>query len=133
MNPLKNIGVEIIELNKWDQYLRGMWDYHFATGLSASEKMIIYMDQFLWHLFSYKKIECLKKIEAKTASNNLNKQTCYIFYQNQSRTFILENPMHVKAEHFEQENDIYIVDKEFNWTYVQTHEEQCGPYFYIKQ
>ena len=27
------------------------------------------------------------------------------------------------------EEDIYVVDKEFTWTYVNTHERSCGPYF----
>ena len=25
--------------------------------------------------------------------------------------------------------DWYVVDRNFTWTYVQTHEEDCGPYF----
>ena len=25
--------------------------------------------------------------------------------------------------------DWYLVDKDFTWTYVQTHEADCGPYF----
>ena len=25
--------------------------------------------------------------------------------------------------------DWYLVDKDFTWTYVHTHEEDCGPYF----
>ncbi|MDO0824125.1 DUF4275 family protein [Desulfosporosinus nitroreducens] len=29
------------------------------------------------------------------------------------------------------EDDIYLVDLDFHWTYVVTHEkEQCGPYFF---
>ena len=35
----------------------------------------------------------------------------------------------MKAEDFSC-GDIYIVDKEFTWTYVYTHEGfWCGPYF----
>ena len=26
-------------------------------------------------------------------------------------------------------SDWYLVDKDFSWTYVHTHEEMCGPYF----
>ena len=25
--------------------------------------------------------------------------------------------------------DWYVVDKDFTWTYAQTHEDECGPYF----
>lgn len=29
-----------------------------------------------------------------------------------------------------EQQDIYIFDKAFTWTYVHTHESMCGPYFY---
>ena len=28
-----------------------------------------------------------------------------------------------------QGSDWYVVDKDFTWTYAQTHEDECGPYF----
>jgi hypothetical protein len=32
--------------------------------------------------------------------------------------------------YLKEEYDIYVVDREFNWTFVKTHEtEWCGPYF----
>jgi hypothetical protein len=129
---LNDAGVEIVELHKWDQYLRGTWEFHFAKDLSTIEKKKIHMHQFLWHLFSYKRVECLKNSEAKTAFNDLLKRSCYLFYQDQSQAFLIEDSNKIKAEHFEQENDIYIVDRDFRWTYVQTHEEQCGPYFLLR-
>ena len=33
------------------------------------------------------------------------------------------------ANFFEALHDVYLVDKDFTWTYVHTHEEACGPYF----
>ncbi|MBT2723991.1 DUF4275 family protein [Bacillus sp. ISL-46] len=27
-------------------------------------------------------------------------------------------------------DDVYVVDKDFTWTYILTHEYFCGPYFY---
>ncbi|WP_429351212.1 DUF4275 family protein [Paenibacillus sp. 4624] len=35
----------------------------------------------------------------------------------------------IKAD-FDEQQDIYIFDKAFTWTYVHTHESMCGPYFY---
>lgn len=36
----------------------------------------------------------------------------------------------VRAKDFNKEDDIYIVDKYFKWTYVNTHERGwLGPYF----
>jgi len=28
-------------------------------------------------------------------------------------------------------NDIYLFDESFKWTYVNTHEVMCGPYFFM--
>jgi len=33
------------------------------------------------------------------------------------------------ASDLDTEFDVYVADKEFNWTYVKTHEEEYGPYF----
>jgi Domain of unknown function (DUF4275) len=42
---------------------------------------------------------------------------------------IIENANKIKAEDFIDEEDVYVVDREFKWTYVKTHEEEYGPYF----
>ena len=34
---------------------------------------------------------------------------------------------------FADKHDVYLVDKDFTWTYVHTHEEACGPYFCKKR
>ncbi|WP_363319157.1 DUF4275 family protein [Desulfosporosinus sp.] len=37
----------------------------------------------------------------------------------------------MKRHEFDMADDIYLVDLDFHWTYVVTHEkEQCGPYFF---
>jgi hypothetical protein len=35
----------------------------------------------------------------------------------------------VDTDFFAGKNDVYLVDKQFTWTYVHTHEADCGPYF----
>lgn len=48
---------------------------------------------------------------------------------------MLENTKRLKAEDITNSingyiDDVYVVDTDFTWTYVHTHEEFCGPYFY---
>ena len=31
----------------------------------------------------------------------------------------------------ELDDDIYLFDESFKWTYVNTHESMCGPYFFM--
>lgn len=39
----------------------------------------------------------------------------------------------ITAEEIDKDtgSDVYIVAKDFTWTYVRTHESACGPYFCI--
>ena len=87
---------------------------------------------FLWHVFSYEKRKYLKKSDI--AFNKESKQSCYVFYQNSDDAYILENASSLNANDFLNEEDVYVVDKGFNWTYVRTHETGwCGPYFCRKR
>ena len=33
------------------------------------------------------------------------------------------------ANAFDGFAEVYVVDKDFKWTYIKTHENMCGPYF----
>ncbi|WJQ13241.1 DUF4275 family protein [Geobacillus stearothermophilus] len=46
--------------------------------------------------------------------------------------YMLVNAENLRAEDLRREHDVYVVDPQFTWTYVQTHEYYCGPYFYRK-
>lgn len=128
--------VRVIEIPKWGTYLRKQWEDNFVNHLSDKEKKSIYLyDEdgccgYLWHVFSYERRKCLKEEQADITFNKQSKQSCYVFYQHTDDAFILENASPLTAEDFINEEDVYVVDKEFNWTYVKTHETGwCGPYF----
>ena len=135
VSALRSKKVKVTEIPKWGTYLRRTWEDHFTGHLNTEEKKSIYLDDFLWHIFSYEKRECLQEEQADLAFNRVIKKSCYVFYQHSDDAFILENASLITVDDFvhEQdiyEQDIYVVDKEFNWTYVRTHETGlCGPYF----
>lgn len=139
MNMVESIRskkVKVIEIPKWGVYLRKQWEESFANHLSNKEKESIYLYEedglcgYLWHLFSYERRKCLKEEQADIAFNKEIKKSCYVFYQHLDDAFILENASFITAEDFVNEEDVYVVDKEFSWTYVKTHETGwCGPYF----
>ncbi len=139
VEALKNKKVKVIEIPKWGTYLRKMWEENFADHMSNEEKKAIYLYDndgacgYLWHLFSYEKRPCLIGEEADKAFNCEEKKACYVFYQHSDYAMIVEGADMVNASDFMDESDIYITDKEFNWTYVKTHETGwCGPYFSSK-
>ncbi|MFT8320268.1 MAG: DUF4275 family protein [Bacillus sp. (in: firmicutes)] len=123
---------KVTEIPKWGTYLRKQWEDHFFDHLSENEKKAIYLHNeggFLWHVFSYEKKLCLKERQADIAFNREPKKSCFVFYQRGADAIIIENAEALTADDFINEKDIYIVDKEFKWTYVRTHESLCGPYF----
>lgn len=133
VNILKNKKIKITEIPKWGAYLRKQWDNSFVNHLSNEEKKLIYLYNaggFLWHVFSYEKKDCIEGEQAEKAFNNEPKNACYVFYQHSDYALILENASMFTANDLYNETDIYVVDKEFNWTFVKTHETGwCGPYF----
>ncbi|KGR76903.1 DUF4275 family protein [Ureibacillus sinduriensis] len=136
VDSLRSKKVKVIEIHKWGVYLRKQWEENFANHLSNKEKKSIYLldedgfSGYLWHVFSYERRKCLKEEQADLAFNKERKESCYIFYQHLDDAVILENASALNVSDFRDEEDIFVVDKEFNWTYVRTHETgYCGPYF----
>ena len=91
---------------------------------------------YLWHIFSYERKKCLEGEEAENAFHNEVKKDCYIFYQHCEDVLLIKDASLLHMDDILRETDdmykgdIYIVDKEFTWTFVKTHEHRwCGPYF----
>ena len=133
---LRNKNIRVIEIPKWGSFLRKQWEENFADHLTSDEKKRIFLNGscgYLWHLFSYKKRACLQGEEANKAFNNIPKGSCYVFYQRTNDALIIENLSSFSVDDLNEESDIYIVDREFNWTYIKTHEEgYLGPYFSMR-
>lgn len=106
------------------------WDKSFAKNISDDVKENIYYNQFKWHIFSYEKQECLIKEEARKAFDTVFKDELYVMYQGLPMVFLYSKASDLVAKDFDSQQDIYIFDKNYTWTYVHTHESMCGPYFY---
>lgn len=129
MHKLSFKSVSINVMKNAGKFLHEQWEERFAGTLSSDQKKKIYLNQFLWHIFSYEKIEHLSGQEAIEAFNSIKKNECYVFYQDDDDALKLKYSKDIKAEDFNNERDIYIVDVNMTWTYVHTHEGYCGPYF----
>ncbi|GGE59435.1 DUF4275 family protein [Priestia taiwanensis] len=136
---LRNKNIEVTELPDQGLFLRRKWESTFACHLSEKEKKFLHLldsdcyNGLLWHLFSYKKKECLEREEAEKAFYHEPKYACYVFFQDSDDALLIEKAMklHVRdLVHKKMALGMYIVDKEFTWTFVTTHEKDwCGPYF----
>lgn len=113
--------------------LREQWIKRFANNIDISKT---YIDQHLWHIFSYKRLKCLEKEEANKRFDEIRKKSIYIFFDSSERCYLIENAEIFNLEEVKtyENKDIYITNKDFTWTYVKTHEDGwMGPYFYSKE
>jgi len=130
--------LRIVDIPKWGTFLREQWRINFANHLSNEEQKSIGMDGFLWHLCSWEKVNCLKKDEAIAAFKEHSKIKCTIFYQFIDEAYLVQNAGTLNLDDFTYDSshmdygDIYIMDWHFNWTFIMTHESECGPYFIKK-
>jgi Domain of unknown function (DUF4275) len=74
VTKLKNKKIVITEIPKWGTYLRYKWELNFANTLSIAEKNNIYLDAYLWHIFSWEKVNCLKDVLAKNEFDKIKKK-----------------------------------------------------------
>lgn len=87
---------------------------------------------YLWHLFSWRFLDCETDENARELFDTQRKSDCIIISNWDEIAFSLKNADNLNAEVLEEFDDITITASDFSWTYSKTHEEMCGPYFYKK-
>ena len=89
----------------------------------------------LWHLFTWGNVPCILGDEARKAFDALDYAEAIRFYDGYSnhvdKISVIEK---ISASNGDKDkgSDVYIVAKDFSWTYVRTHEYGLGPYLCIK-
>jgi hypothetical protein len=126
---LQKRGIEFIRNDVTSTILKLSWENNFAIGLTKEDKDEIYFNQYMWHIYSFEKREALTKTKARRNFNRIKKNHVYVFFQNNEDVFYIDKAELLKACDFDLYDDVYVVDIEMRWTYIHTHEMQCGPYF----
>ncbi|MCA1060344.1 DUF4275 family protein [Rossellomorea aquimaris] len=128
--------MKVTEMPEWSNYLLKKWEETFVSHLNDEEKESIFLHSdryscgFLWHVFSYERTDRFVGEKAKQYFQKQSKKECFVFYQLKDDVLLLKNASGIRMEDLRDEEDVYIVDKEFTWTYVQTHDSgEFGPYF----
>lgn len=116
-------------------YFEKEWLYHFANHVSKSllRKKVIGRGNFLWHIFSWEiidKDEYLMGDSARKEFDKVDKFEAKYFslWEDNPSLKLLEKEMN--SEYIDKFSEIYVVASDWSWTYIKTHEEDCGPYFY---
>lgn len=94
--------LKVVDIPKWGNFLREQWRVNFASHLSHEEQMSIGMDGFLWHLCSWRKVNCLEKDAAIAAFKKQSKTKCTVFYQFIDEAYLVQNAqtLNIYKSHF---------------------------------
>jgi len=85
---------------------------------------------YLWHAFSYGDAACADGESAIVAFNSCKKDKSVLIMNYEKIGFVLDSTDGITAEELNEFNDVIITHENFEWSYVHTHEGNCGPYFY---
>lgn len=146
---LQDLQIRFEVIPNQEMELERRWEEAFAKDLSKSQKRKMAFKQCMWNVFSWEKINCLKERRAIEAFDHQKKAGCVLIYASNEQAIYIPKAGRLKAKDIIHTSspgrdaasdfddsfvkyleDLYIVDEEFTWTYVLTHEEYCGPYFY---
>lgn len=87
---------------------------------------------FLWHMFSFEFLDCIKGENADELFNQADKTECVIISNIDYIAYKLKNAGGLTDEKVEGFIDVTVTAADFSWTYSKTHELDMGPYFYKK-
>lgn len=104
---------------------------NFFDKLTKEDKDSIYFNDFMWHAFSSEKVSAIEGINAIQEFKKNERSSVYIFFQNKDIILERENLTYndllsIIKEDVWNNMDCYVVAKDFQWTFVCTH-ETCIP------
>ncbi len=121
--------------------VKSRWLDAFADGVPEADlgKRVLAEGSYLWHLFSWNLVPCLEGDAARQALEARRGEEIYLFYCEYPPQGLPpvrpvsweELPALLTPEPPTMDGaDWYLMDRNFTWTYAQTHEAACGPYFH---
>lgn len=113
--------------------IRERWLDAFAPAVpeAVMGQHVLAEGNYLWHIFTWGEVPCLKGDDAKKALETMDWENCYQFYYEYAPADKPRVRTLSREELATLPNDLdwYLTDETFSWTYVHTHEADCGPFF----
>jgi len=114
------------------------WISVFGNGVDKKliEDHVTSYGNHLWHLFNWRNVTCISGDEARKSFDALEYKEAIRFYDGYSNNIdkisVVEK-LSSKEVDKDKHSDVYIVAKDFSWTYIRTHEFELGPYLCVKK
>ena len=86
----KNMDIKVLKLSKIKTLeIKKNWEKCFIP--TGTDRKKLYLDNMLWHIFSYNVQECQEGEEAINNFKDISKDTLYIFLQCSDISYLIEN------------------------------------------
>ena len=114
------------------------WLSVFGEGVDKKiiKEHVTSQGNYLWHIFTWGNVPCLEGDEARRAFDALEYDEVFKVTGGCSKKIKSTSTVgKLSSEEIDNDSasDVYIVSKNYSWTYVRTHEKDlCGPYFCVK-
>ena len=121
-----------------DRELIEKWISVFGNSVDKQliEEHVTSYGNHLWHLFTLGNVTCISGDEAKKLFDALEYKVAIRFYDGYSNhidKITVVEKFSSKEVDKDKHSDVYIVAKDFSWTYIRTHEFGLGPYLCVKK
>ncbi|MBE6917034.1 MAG: DUF4275 family protein [Ruminococcaceae bacterium] len=110
------------------------WIETFAADIPEQDiqKYVKSTGNLIWHIFSWELLDEGRYFigeKAKAAYDQIDKEgaICIAWFEDEHTKDIVAD-LNIAAA-LDDFVEIYVVGKNFEWTYIKTHESMCGPYF----
>ncbi len=119
-------------MTKDEFYSKWLKTFAFNIPKHDIEKYVKSTGNYIWHIFSWELLNENQYLEgniAKEAYDKIDKKgAIYIDWFKDKKTKDITENLNT-AKDIDDFVELYVVDKDFKWTYIKTHEDMCGPYF----
>lgn len=123
-------------MTKEEFYVKWLETFGFNIPKSDIKKYVKSTGNYIWHVFSWELLnegQYLVGNKAKEAYDKIDKKgAIYIEWFSDKHTKDITWDLNT-SKALDGFVEIYVVGKDFNWTYIKTHEGMCGPYFMVNK
>ncbi len=128
-------GVVFKECPYTSDELKKKWKKAFLSSMTQKEMEECYLDEYLWHAFTYRKIVgYLEGKDALKSFDNKIKDEVFIFWQGEEQVYYLKTNNKLSSKHLRLDRcDVFIVDSNFTWTFLYKHCDNEPIWYEIKK
>lgn len=118
---------------------KAKWISTFVPDLTQRQYHMCYVNQYLWHVFSFEIIpkgQVLVGDDARKAYARADKQGAVTIQLWEVSDAFITLPIAEQQKDWKAIDhipELYVVSKDWTWTYISTHENDnigCGPFFF---